>query len=640
MGQGRRELADKKGRVNVVVALTNSLREDAPYHLTANDRSVVVAMARELTGTNIDGERHGVIFLNIQLRMEQVGAATLSDYLNFINNHDEEIPYLLSSLTIHTTGWFREPSTFDLFQERIQSQVSESASPEINLLSIGCSTGEEVFSYAFVLEELRKSNPRLRYSLKGIDIDPISLKRARSGVYENVKTQLIDPSWRHLVERRIDRDGRLRIEDSIMERVTLQSSNVLAMPPPDQVFDVISVRNILIYFDPPQLSKIMETIRRYLKPSGLLFTGVSETQLPSRVHFKSVSGSLFVVGPIDQSQIRPSIKGKQSRSMANPVSRLVIIEDEPDIGHLYRDTLEGSFGQIDVACTYEDGLKLLLGQGASTFVIADYMLACGRTGLDLMEEAKAKGFEGGFVLISAFADQTIASRALALGCKDVIAKPCLGPELLRTVRQHAGLLGKSTQNMTPSPELIALGSSTGGTEVLIKILENLPQPSPPVAVVQHIVTDFAADFAKRLAARSGLILGKMEDGEVIKPGHLYMALGDYHIGFRKSGGIMRLTINKTAAVSGHRPSVDFLFDSMSLAKIRATAILLTGMGRDGASGMARLHEQGCYTMAQDQASSIVFGMPGEAIKLGAAEFVGNPRQIQEKIHQILQNKVK
>jgi two-component system chemotaxis response regulator CheB len=616
-----------------VTAQTSQVR--GLFHLTDQDRQVIVGMARELTGTNLDGERHGVIFLNVQLRMEHVGAATLGAYLNYINDHDEEIPYLLSALTIHTTGWFREPSTFELFREKIEDLIKGAPSVDINLLSIGCSTGEEVYSYAFVLEELRRRYPGLRYSLRGIDIDPISLKKARAGRYDGVKLANIDPAWRELVARRLDAKGVLQIDHGILERVSFQSANVLAIPPRDQMFDVISVRNILIYFDPPQLSKIMAIIQKHLKSSGLLFTGVSETQLPDRSKFLPVGGALFTSRAREAKIELTRVSPKKIRKEVHAMTHLVIIEDEEDLADLYKMTLQDSFKRVDVALTFEQGLDSLAASTEETFVIADYMLACGRSGLDLMDEARKRGFSGSFVLISAFADETIANRAHSLGCKDVIAKPCVGAELLRIVRHHAGLSGqKSDRGMVPA-EMVALGSSTGGTEVLIKILENLSQPSPPVAVVQHIVPDFAADFAKRLAARSGLVLAKMEDGEVVKPGHLYMALGDYHIGLRKSGGVMRLVINRGEPVSGHRPSVDFLFESLAQTKIPSVAIILTGMGRDGAIGLSKIREGGSFTMAQDEASSTVFGMPGEAIKLGAAEFIGNPMKIRQKLHEIL-----
>lgn len=186
------------------------------------------------------------------------------------------------------------------------------------------------------------------------------------------------------------------------------------------------------------------------------------------------------------------------------------------------------------------------------------------------------------------------------------------------------------------PALIVIGASTGGTEVLIKMLQNMPKPCPPIAVVQHIALSFGKAFAERLAQSAGLTLARPDHGAVLLPNHLYMAWDDYHITVKQRAGEYVLAIVRSELVHGVRPSVDILFQSV--AKCRQNpiaAILLTGMGKDGASGLSELRSVGAMTFVQDEASSTVFGMPKEAIMRGAAGFIGNPQQIREQVNLIL-----
>jgi two-component system chemotaxis response regulator CheB len=174
------------------------------------------------------------------------------------------------------------------------------------------------------------------------------------------------------------------------------------------------------------------------------------------------------------------------------------------------------------------------------------------------------------------------------------------------------------------PQAILIGASTGGPEALLGLLRDFPAGAPPVIVVQHIGTEFALPFAKRLAERSGLVLGDTAFQGPLKRGHLYMADGDYHLRLIARGDELLLQRDFGEKVQGHRPSVDVLFQSASHLSTDLVAMLLTGMGRDGAQGLRSLYDSGrVYTMAQDEPSSVVFGMPKIAIELGAACVVGD-----------------
>ena len=176
-------------------------------------------------------------------------------------------------------------------------------------------------------------------------------------------------------------------------------------------------------------------------------------------------------------------------------------------------------------------------------------------------------------------------------------------------------------------QLVAIGASTGGPLVLQKILSGLPKDlAVPVLIVQHITPGFVEGFVEWLAGASRFPLHiAAHTGEQTKPGHGYVAPDGFHMGVGKGP---RIVLSDHAPESGLRPSVAYLFRTVAqVLGARAVGVLLTGMGRDGAEGLKMLKDMGALTIAQDEASSIVHGMPGEAIKLGAATYVLPPESI-------------
>ncbi len=168
--------------------------------------------------------------------------------------------------------------------------------------------------------------------------------------------------------------------------------------------------------------------------------------------------------------------------------------------------------------------------------------------------------------------------------------------------------------------LIALGASTGGTEATSFILKQLPSDIPGMVIVQHMPPIFTKMYAERLNRETKLTVKEAEERDVILAGHAYVAPGDAHIEVIKEGTELYIHCNKKEKVNGHRPSVDVMFDSVAkFADKSTTAIILTGMGQDGAKGMVRLRKRGAFTIGQDEASSVVYGMPMVAYQLGGVE---------------------
>jgi two-component system chemotaxis response regulator CheB len=170
--------------------------------------------------------------------------------------------------------------------------------------------------------------------------------------------------------------------------------------------------------------------------------------------------------------------------------------------------------------------------------------------------------------------------------------------------------------------LIALGASTGGTEAIREVLEALPSDAPAMVISQHIPQAFSGPFARRMDGLSRMAVAEAVDGMLIVPGHVYIAPGDRHLLVERNGTRWRCRLSDGPPVNRHRPSVDVMFRSVAQSAAgNALGILLTGMGDDGARGLKEMRDAGSPTIAQDEATAVVWGMPGAAVKLGAADRV-------------------
>lgn len=256
------------------------------------------------------------------------------------------------------------------------------------------------------------------------------------------------------------------------------------------------------------------------------------------------------------------------------------------------------------------------------------------------------------------ADVTI--RALELGAIDFVAKPKLGiasgmqelgAEICDKIRvasrarlhRHVGArsapaLGEAAKaapahySRTSTEKIIAIGASTGGTEAIREVLTRLPPDCPAVLITQHMPAGFTRSFAARMDTLSRIAVSEAVDGERVLPGHAYIAPGDRHLRLARSGSNYMVALDDTEPVNRHRPSVEVLFKSVAAAAGRnAMGVMLTGMGRDGAAAMLEMHQAGSFNIAQDEASCVVFGMPREAIALGAVDEIVPVTQIAEHL---------
>ncbi len=186
-------------------------------------------------------------------------------------------------------------------------------------------------------------------------------------------------------------------------------------------------------------------------------------------------------------------------------------------------------------------------------------------------------------------------------------------------------------------KILAIGASTGGTQAIESVLRELPAIFPGTVIVQHMPEQFTATFAQRLNQVCQMEVREARDSDPVGPGVALVAPGNRHMLLQQDGARYRVRIKNGPAVNHQRPSVDVLFHSVARSAGRnAIGVLLTGMGADGAKGLMAMHEQGAHTLAQDEQSCVVFGMPKEAIGLGAVDEVVSLQQIPRTILRRLQ----
>lgn len=601
--------------------------------MTDQDRDIIFQLASELIGASQPGQvRQETLVTNVQRRMNQLGQQTLADYLTYVDQNDDERAHLISALTIHTTSWFRENPHFVKFQELLLNALSRNE--VFRVWCGGCSTGEEVYSFAIMLEEFRTVHPQFDYRILGTDIDPISVKAAKRAVYSGKQLNFHLSRYKHhLLEGSGKTQGYFTLSKEIRARCEFRVHDLRQpLSSVDGQFHVVVCRNVLIYFDPSTVQKIVSHLVRPLTADGRLLLGHSEHIAAAEFSLIQEGHSVYTRG------VKEDIR-KARQSMVVKY-RILCVDDAP----LARKSLEKNLHEMGFNVT-----TVSSGTEATNFLnFNDVDLVT----LDLnmpdvsgdrwLQTERREGLKVPVVILSEVhpSDAPEVVKLLSLGAQDYIEKHQLSNnpakvkdtilELIRSSKKVdktavSGFRGFPKQ----VPEIVMIGASTGGPQALTKVLKQLPSQSPAVMVTQHISAKFSRPLAERLADVSGLKLGQPEDGSLVLPGHLYMSFGDYHIGVGERNGQLIVTHSSAQPFNGHRPSVDVMFNSALGIKHPMMAVLLTGMGRDGALGMRFLKQEGVFCVAQSEEDCVVYGMPREVIERDAVDFVGNLDEIHK-----------
>lgn len=478
--------------------------------MTEEEKKIIFLLAQKLTGAHPDGTfQHGIFITNVERRMHIHGITSLSKYLAFAKENEEENKHLISTLSIHTTAWFRENPHYVILQRILLSRKNKTE--PFRMWSCACSSGEEVYSFAVLFEEFKNFHNEFNYSILGTDVDPVSLKAAKRAVYK--KENLTSPlSYykKHVLLGSQHTENYFTFTKNVRQNCEFKVHDIRNRLDGNELFDLIVCRNVLIYFPPNEIEKIVKELSARLRPGGHLILGHSEMISSEKIDLTLIGHAVYAKD-----------EQKKSRSL---------------------------------------------------------------------------------------------------------------PPTVRAQTPPPKILKKIAPGFTP--EVILIGASTGGPQAITTILGHLNSDSPPVVIVQHISAHYAKDFAKNLSMSTGFELGESKDMTKLEKGHLYLADGRFHIGVEQTSEGTFLRQVKGDPINGHCPSVDYLFSSAQSLASKCIAILLSGMGYDGAVGIELLHGEGAYTVAQSEADSVVFGMPKEAIERNAIDCIGSSEQIGELLGEV------
>ncbi len=321
--------------------------------------------------------------------------------------------------------------------------------------------------------------------------------------------------------------------------------------------------------------------------------------------------------------------------MSAPI-RVLVVDDSPTMRGLITAALRRD-PEIDVVGSAADPLeaRTLIKELNPDVITLDVEMP-NMNGLEFLEKImRLRPMPVVMVSTLTQAGAEVTLQALEMGAVDAVGKPGAGVtaaeafgELTLKVKTAARSRVRRRETVeAPRPRIdyrpgadhiLAIGASTGGVEALITILSAFPANCPATVITQHMPATFTASFAARLDKMSAATVSEAVDGALLMPGHVYLAPGGLtHL--EVSGATPRCRLSQGDTVSGHRPSVDVLFRSVSRLRRPMTGVILTGMGRDGAQGLLEMRNVGGHTLGQDEASCVVYGMPRVAHDIGAVE---------------------
>jgi chemotaxis response regulator CheB/chemotaxis methyl-accepting protein methylase len=602
---------------------------------TTDFEEAVYALAERMTGSCQQGSyRRSILVSNVEQRLIELGLDTLDEYLRVAKRDESERARLLSALTIHTTSWFREFIHFQKMEAWLTERKDEFRKRPLRVLSAACSTGEEPYSFALVLEHFRLNHGYgwFEYLVYGNDIDPMSVEKGQRGIYPVADIDYIPRQYRTSLRMGSDKAyGLFMPTPDIKRRCLFANGDLRALTKVADAdrFDIIVCRNVLIYFSPSELETIIEGLVQRLQDGGYICLGHCETVEGEKLGLQTMGNSCYerIGKPVER----------------HAVTRVLVVDDSPTARLVISRAFRDSGFEVQEADTAEEA-RNIVEKKLFDVITLDLHLP-DMLGSEWLIHQRGRGLATPVAVVSDLhaEDADMILSVLQTGAQDFIEKSHFRTAAAETVARVKALVREVSRSAfqervtpirteIPDADLIVIGASTGGTEVLTRILCRMPSYSPPVVVVQHISHAFAVSFAERLAAVSELTLGRCIDGEPLQRGSLYLARGDHHLGVRGANENLGLQVSHAAPVRSHRPSVDTLF--LSAAKLTGTKIfaaLLTGMGSDGAEGLLALRKKGAFTCAQDEESCTIFGMPKEAIRLRAAALVGSPSEIRSAI---------
>jgi chemotaxis protein methyltransferase CheR len=407
-------------------------------------------------------------------------------------------------------------------------------------------------------------------------------------------------------------------------------------------------------------SKVKMVTRSFKKP-------VSSQQSPAAIPREKTSTNSKPLAAVSAKSTSPVLKVAKPQSVqfsdpsiASKKVKVLIVDDSQTVVHLLSKMIS-THPQIEVVAQTTKPLEVEgLIQNFRPDVITMDIHMPDLDGLTLLRIINSK-YHIPTIMISSMnkEDSELVIKALELGAIDFIQKPNMAQVQEMTITTCERILMAANANLKTNSvnlkeldrdnfrnmnrKIVLIGASTGGTEALRELLQKLPPQIPPILIVQHIPEFFSASLAKHLNDLFPFTVKEAANNDIVKPNQVLIAPGGMQMSINSRRGEYFVEIKNDPPVNRHKPSVDYMFKSATENKIPAenlVAVILTGMGADGALEMKRLHQRGVKTIAQNEESCVVFGMPKEAIKLGAIDHVLPLKDIGEKIIQLSVESVK
>ncbi len=343
--------------------------------------------------------------------------------------------------------------------------------------------------------------------------------------------------------------------------------------------------------------------------------------------------------------------------------KAIVIDDSALVRNIITDLLE-SDGNIEVIATGKTGLECveLVEKYKPDLVTLDIEMPV-MDGLTALETLTSKNIKVPVIMLSVLTQRNAEAtfKALELGAIDFVPKPSnetkltleeIGTLLKSKIREYFDhevikktprvkvKVGNFPEIKKETIKALAIGTSTGGPNALHVVFQQFPENfSIPVFLVQHMPSGFTKAFAERLDEISKIKVKEAEHGEIIKPSVAYLAPGNYHMKVKRKENNIVIDLDQTPLVNGHRPSFDVTLESLSaIYGSGLLGVIMTGMGKDGAEGMKKLKERGGVTIAQDEKTSVIFGMNRQAIELGGIDYIVPLEEIVQNVIRIIKER--
>lgn len=555
----------------------------------------------------------------IQQQARQAGFDAPEDYLRYLlHASEQELDQLAEALTINETYFFREPKHFDALRQLLPELARKVE--RIRILSAGCASGEEAYSLAIVAHRVLSPLAK-EFEVVGVDIDRRALERAQAGYYRtwSFREQGLALAQGYV---RKERDGWL-VRADIRQRVRFEQMNLVEQVPTGP-FHIVFCRNTLMYLTPEHRKAVIARLAKLLPPGGVLFIGSAETldaPPPELERVTVVGAHLFRRREAD------STATARERREGSPL-RILVVSRSPAVRVALRQVLKAAagldlVGEVRSASEVAERLRetpvdvVLLDAVSDPVPAAPSREGWGRSAAVLTLVGPASG-------------QSRGTGTLVLPDERVETLRGLGEELVRRIRTvaargHRPALAGTGPLVWPRSSswerLLLIGSSTGGPAVVTELLQRLPIGlGLAVLVVQHMPANFTRSFADRLDRLSAYSVREAANGDLLQADTVYIAPGQQNTTVALGG---RLKVEPPGVDDIYVPNVDRAFLSVVRAGMaeRTLAVILTGMGDDGAEGMARLAAGGAYTLAQDPREAVVAGMIDAALVRGAVQKV-------------------